>query len=121
MLLSDLSRGGRQVLAKANLGPKFFLQFLQNIADLQKETKHTPAQWAAAVHRILLAKPAKAWLTEDVAARFHLERLVEQIEADRADHILRQGVQFWFRLKKFSQSSVPLLLHTLLLPPTNSL
>ena len=47
------------------------------------------AEWAAAVHGVLLSEAAEAGLAEDVAARVHLERLVQEIETDRAEEILQ--------------------------------
>ena len=76
---------------------------------------YTPAKWAAAVHWVLLSKPSKARFAEDVAARLHLERFMEQIQADWADDIFGQGVQLRLRLKKFSQLGVPPLLQPLCL------
>ena len=52
----------------------------------------TPAEWTAAVHGVLLPQSSKTRLAENVATGFDLEGLVEQIEADRADHIVGQGV-----------------------------
>ena len=84
------------------------------------ESNLSPAEWTCAVHRVLLAQAPQARLAEDVPARLHLERLVEQVEADGADNVLRQGVQLRLRLEKFPQSGLPLLLHTLMLPPSQS-
>ena len=50
-----------------------------------------------------------------MATGFYLEGLVEQIEADRADHIVGQGVELRLCLKELPQLGCFLLLLSLLL------
>ena len=55
-----------------------------------------------------------------MATGFHLEGLVEQIEADRADHIVGQGVELRLCLKELPQLGCFLLLLSLLLPSSSA-
>merc|ERR1719429_1049762 len=99
MVLADFSGGGRKVFAESYL---------------------CPAKWTTAVHRVLLSKSSKTGLAEYVATGFHLEGLVEQIEADRADHIVGQGVELRLCLKELPQLGCFLLLLSLLLPSSSA-
>ena len=90
-----------------------------------------PAERAAAAHRVLLSEAAEAGLAEDVAARLHLqagndrllpglclvsvyiwylEGLVQQVQADRADDLVTQGVQLRLGLQQVLEQGRPLLL-----------
>ena len=73
----------------------------QNSSTLTKRTSlrlaeadSLPTHRTRGVHRVLAAEPSQAGLAEDVAARVHLVRLEQQVEADGADEGVVELVQF---------------------------
>ena len=115
------SRISLEVAARCLQNPIFVLKQEYDVfKTFNAFQSSTPAEWTAAVHGVLLPQSSKTRLAEYVATGFHLEGLVEQIEADRADHIVGQGVELRLCLKELPQLGRFLLLLSLLLPSSSA-